>query len=329
MTQGTADMRAGAGRRGTLIRNIAIGSGGARLSASMNVRSRHALLLAGALLNMTCVFGGAARSEELPSYASVRTDVSIQPSARAATDQPRPKGFFQLAGTVNSQLCSQTLEAFNEAGQYRGDDTTRWLLDSPRQIVFGGLTLPSEPGSLPSLEHARTDLNADGTNEHVYRLNSVVKSQLRQRLMIVPEELHRSPWLVARYSAECNRVNPDAGCGSIMTLIEFGITARLRDRLASEWQFTKNDAMRAAIGDDDSRELIYLSRNKLRRNLGDVSAYWSLYQIKSAVVAVAAPAPVLDFAPPELLVFAPSATQSGVLQCVLMPVAWHVTEARE
>jgi hypothetical protein len=39
------------------------------------------------------------------------------------------------------------------------------------------------------------------------------------------------------------------------------------------------------------------------------------------VVIVAAP--ILDFSPPELLVFLPKKDRAGDLQCILMPIAWH------
>ncbi|MET0533335.1 MAG: hypothetical protein ABW171_03840 [Steroidobacter sp.] len=268
-------------------------------------------------------FGQEARP---PTYASIRTDVTVQPGPPPNTDQPRPRDYFQLAGAAQPQLCGEVLEAFNEPGRYDGGDGTRWMLDSPRQIDFASLDPKHPPGTqyvFPDLEYVRVDLDTDGVDEHVYRLNSVLHSQWIQQLMIVPDELQQHPELLTRHADECKRIDPRGGCSSITSMITHALSASVPDKLASEWMFTRQSPWSWATDDEVSRELIYASRNQLRRNVGGgSSANWSLYKIKSGVVAVGAPL-FFDFAPPELLVFIPSRTRPGDLQCVLMPRVWH------
>lgn len=267
---------------------------------------------------------------ELPRYADVRTDVEVKNIEKIEWQSPRPENFYQLAGARDHQLCGKVLAAFNERGQYSGEgDRVRWLLDNSHQVEFQ--RLPSavpyydRPDSalyvFPGLEYARVDIDGDGDDEHVYRLNAVLSSQWHQRLMIVPDELQSHPELLAAPTELCQKGKPREGCDHPTTRIRHAVTARAPDRLPNEWAFTSRNIWSATTRDADSRRLIYRSRNQMQRNIGSASsAYWSLYALDGAVVAVAAP--IHAFAPPELLVFVPDQHVTGSLQCVLMPVAW-------
>jgi hypothetical protein len=273
--------------------------------------------------------GQAAASSEqpakLPTYASVRVETSVKAGPRPATDRPRPENYFQLAGAADKKLCGEVLDAFNQPGGYSGQDGTRWLLDNPRQVPFASLDPKAAPGTqyvFPDLEYARVDVNADGHDEHVYRLNTVLHSMWIQRLMVVPEELQRHPELLASHSERCKKIEPRADCESVSTSIRYAVSARVPEKLANEWMFTKQGVLSWVTGDEASEQLVFASRNQARRNVASASsAYWSLYSLPSGAVAVAAP--ILEFAPPELLVFKPSQHHIGILQCVVMPVEWH------
>jgi len=279
-----------------------------------------------AVLQAACAVAQSVPPAEtpLPTYATVRSDVTVKKSAALSTEAPRPAGFFQLAGAVDQRLCRGVVAALNEGGRYHGGDSTRWLLDSSHQIEFNSLDPKSAAGTqyvFPDLEYTHVDIDADGSEEHVYRLNSVLSSQWSQRLMIVPEELQAHPELLTSHAQRCTQVDPTAGCDTVATKIRYALTARVPDRLANEWQFTRVGILYWTTADVASNSLIFISRNQARRNVGSSSgAYWSLYKIESAVVAVAAP--FEQFAPPELLVFSPSRARNGILQCVVMPVAW-------
>lgn len=287
-----------------------------------------------AMLAVSAVFSAGARGqiaapsdqpEKLPTYASVRVDVSVKAGPPPSKDGPRPANYFQLAGAADKKLCGEVLDAFNQPGSFSGDDGTRWLLDNPRQIPFASLDPQAAPGTqyvFPDLEYARVDVNGDGAGEHVYRLNRVVHSMWIQRLMIVPDELQRHPELLASHVERCKKMEPRADCESARTSIVYAAMAGVPERLANEWMFSKQGALNQVAADEASRRLIYVSRNQARRNVATESdAYWSLYSLPSAVVAVAAP--IFDFAPPELLVFTPDQHRGGVLRCVVMPAAWH------
>lgn len=267
---------------------------------TMKNQLRAAIATLGSLL-----FGSTSLGEDAGTYASVRTEVSVELGQSPATDLPRPANYFQLAGAADPQLCDDVLKAFNEPGRFHGEDTNRWLLDNSRHIDFASLNPQAAPGTqyvFPDLEYARIDVDGDGNDEHVYRSNNVLGSQWVQRLMIVPDQLQQE---------------------SIVSAMR----ARVPDRLANEWMFTKNSVLSWVTSDKASHELIYISRNQLRRNLGDTSStYWALYEVSSRVLAVAAPPP-FSFAPPEFLVFVPSKERNGDLKCVLMPRAWRRPEA--
>jgi hypothetical protein len=263
--------------------------------------------------------------EKLPTYASVRVEVSVKAGPPPSRDRPRPANYFQLAGAADEKLCAEVLDAFNQPGGFSGQDGARWLLDNPRQIPFASLDPKAAPGTqyvFPDLEYARADVNGDGDDEHVYRLNWVVHSMWIQRLMIVPDELQRHPELLTSQVERCKKLEPREDCESASTSIRYAVTAGVPEGLANEWMFSKQGALNQVTRDEASRRLIYVSRNQARRNVATESnAYLSLYSLPSAVVAVAAP--IFEFAPPELLVFTPDEHRIGVLQCVVMPVAWH------
>lgn len=262
---------------------------------------------------------------KLPTYASVRVEVSVKAGPPPSRDRPRPKNYFQLAGAADEKLCGEVLDAFNQPGGFSGQDGARWLLDNPRQIPFASLDPQAAPGTqyfFPDLEYASADINGDGHDEHIYRLNSVVHSMWIQRLMIVPDELQRHPELLASHVERCKKMEPREDCESPSASIRYAAMAGVPEKPANEWMFSKQGALNWVTGDEASRQLIHVSRNGLRRNVAtQSSAYLSLYSLPSAVVAVAAP--IFEFAPPELLVFTPSPQHIGVLQCVVMPVAWH------
>lgn len=263
-----------------------------------------------------------------PTYSDIRQEVEVRPLPQDPRGRPRAPNFFQLAGAGNERLCKEVLNVFNEPGRYAGEeDGARWLLDNSRQIEFRSLRAPSAAeGAAVSvflgLEYVNVDIDADGDDEHVYRLTSVLSSRQHQRLMIVEEQLQSRPELLGNYAKRCTQVDPSADCDSINTKIRYALSARVPDRLAEEWVFTRQSIWNWTTRDAESRRLIFVERNRAGRNVGsDTDAYWSLYQIDGTVLAVAAP--ILDFAPPELLVFAPEPRRAGALQCVLMPVAWH------
>lgn len=269
--------------------------------------------------------GAQEQSAKLPTYASVRVETSVKAGPPPSAERPRPENYFQLAGAADEKLCGEVLDAFNQPGSYIGQDGARWLLDNPRQIPFASLDPKAAPGAqyvFPDLEYARVDVNADGDDEHVYRLNRVVHSMWIQRLMIVPDELQRHPELLASHSQRCKKIAPRADCESARTSIVYAAMAGVPERPENEWMFSKQGALNLVTRDEASRQLIYVSRNQARRNVPTESdAYLSLYSLPSAVVAVAVP--IFDFAPPELLVFVPSQRMVGNLHCILMPKAWH------
>jgi hypothetical protein len=284
------------------------------------------------LLLGSAAFADTADEGTVRTYASVRAVVSVAEGPPPDTNRPRPEGYFQLAGAVFNELCGEVLAAFNEAGRYDGGDGTRWLLDNSHQIDFASLDPKAPPGTqyvFPDLEYVRVDIDADGADEHVYRLNSVLRSQWIQRLMIVPDELQQQSKLLVPYSEECERVDPRADCAATTTAIRYALMAPVPQRLANEWQFTRNSPWMWVTRDDASREQIYVSRNQSKRNIGDdSSANWSLYKVASGVVAVGAPL-FFDFAPPELMVFVPSKRMAGNLRCILMPKVWHEPKVKQ
>ena len=269
---------------------------------------------------------------DIPTYADVRTPVTVQRGPRIAPwNGPRPADFYQLAGAADPELCAKTLAAFNEPGTYRSDDHMQWLLDNSHAVEFrslmsgtaGSKAPSSAPYVFPGLEYASVDLDADGKDEHVYRLNAVLSSQWHQELMIVPDRLQNHPELLGPYGQECTRVYPSDACDSMQSRIRYALTARVPERLPNEWAFTRAGALNRVAEDTVSRRLIFpQSLKRAERNVANASSsYWSLYRIASAVVVVAAPASV--FAAPELMVFAPGRETAGALRCVIMPVAWH------
>jgi len=256
----------------------------------------------GAAVLGSLLFGSASFGDESLNYAAVRVQVSVAAGPPPATDRPRPANYFQLAGAADKRLCDDVLKVFNEPGRFHGGDTKRWWLDNSHHIDFASMSSQAAPGTqyvFPDTEYTHVDLDGDGKDEHIYRLNSMRSDQWMQRLMIVPDELPRDRKLVT-----------DA-------MIAIGPA-----RLANEWMFTRQDVLSWVSEVKTSHDPSYVSPNTLRRNiLGPSSAYWSLYKIGSRVVAVAVPPP-FSFAPPELLVFIPSKERSGDLKCVLMPRAW-------
>jgi hypothetical protein len=96
-----------------------------------------------------------------------------------------------------------------------------------------------------------------------------------------------------------------------------------RDRsLPEEWFVTKNIPVASVIGDKRSQEMITSpkDRNKIIRNVGSYAVFWNFHRMPSGVVMVAIP--LLNNAPPELLVFTP-ARDAVRLQCIIMPVIWR------
>lgn len=277
----------------------------------------------GAVIALVLCCSGAFAEDVVPTYGAIRTEVIVQKLAADPRNKPRSPGFFQLAGAGSPELCAKVLEAFNEPGRYDGSDSARWLLDNSHQIDFRSLNAaPASQYNFPDLEYVSVDIDADGSAEHVYRLNSVLSSRELQRLMIVGVPLQSHPELLSSHAKRCTEVEAAAECGSVNTMIRYALTARVPDRLAEEWAFTKQGIWNWTTSDAASRSSIFVDRRRMRRNIGsDSAAYWSLYRIEGAVVAVAAP--ILDFAPPELAVFAPGKERVGALQCLLMPVAWH------
>lgn len=274
---------------------------------------------------IAAVATAASGESGLPTYASVRAEANVKRGPPPAKDRKRPENFFQLAGAADARLCGDVLKAFNERGRYSGEDGTRWLLDNSHQIDFSSIDSRATPGTqyvFPDVEHASVDVDADGKAEHVYRLNSVLHSLWIQRLMIVSDDLQRQPELLAAQAERCKRIEPRADCDSVHTMIRYAVAARVPERPADEWLFSKQNVLSWVTADEASERLIFIDRNQAKRNLPSQSdAYWSLYALAAGVVAVAAP--LHDFAPPELLVFAPSQQRVGTLQCILMPVAWH------
>ncbi|MBM0107772.1 hypothetical protein JM946_23755 [Steroidobacter sp. S1-65] len=261
------------------------------------------------------------------TYAAIRQEVEVLPLSEDPRVKPRAASFFQLAGAADEQLCNEVLQTFNEPGRYSGDNGARWLLNNSQEIELRSMSAQgAAEGAAVSvflgLDYVNVDIDADGNDEHVYRLTSVLSSQEHQRLMIVGEQLQRRPELLNGQARRCSQIDPSGSCDSINTMIRYALTARTPDRIAGEWAFTRQDIWRSTTADRDSRRLIFIGRNQPKRNIGSATgAYWSLYRIRSRVLAVAAPNQ--DFAPPELMVFAPEQRRNGILQCVLMPVAWH------
>jgi hypothetical protein len=258
-----------------------------------------------------------------PGYGDIRIEVPVKKAARVSTYAPRPANFYQLAGNAGGQACHDSLAVLNRPGTYSGDDAARWLLDSPDQVEFRSLEAGAATYAFPGLEYASVDIDGDGQAEHVYRLNRVLRSQWHQQLMVVPYPLQNHPERLAPYGQECLRIDPSAGCDSTSTRIRFALSARLPDRLSDEWAFTRNDIWSHITDDTASQRLISPHhRNRVERNVGSRNGvYWNLYEKQASAIAVSAP--IHDFATPELLVFAPREKQSGVLLCVIMPVAWH------
>jgi hypothetical protein len=274
----------------------------------------------------------------VPTYADIRSEVVVQrTSNRYFFQEPRPANYFQLAGAADPELCAATLTAFNEPGVVafshasmghfphfeKRHDSVRWLLENSRHVKFESLVPDRESYSFPGLDYASIDLDGDDKPEHLYRRNSVLSSNFIQDLMIVAEPLQdRLELLKNNYEAECRRITPDNTCDAMTTLISYAMKAS-PVRLPDEWDFDRSPISRA-LEDPASSALIQVrvdNRYKRVRNVGGGENYWSAYRIGSRVVVVSAP--ILDFAPPELLVFLPKKDRAGDLKCILMPIAWH------
>ena len=273
------------------------------------------------------------RKPKIMTYAEIRKEVAVKKLTKKPDwDKPRPANFFQLAGSANTDLCEATLAAFNERGekplQYHwlssGVDEVHWLLGNSHEVRFQSL----EPGkplySFTGLEYARVDLDGDGMPEHVYRRNIVLGSYLMQELLIASDPLQERIDLLKKYEAECQRINPRDSCGEKNNQISYAFSASYPEKLSVEWAFTRMGAISHTLQDKASQGLTRVRVDKHyedTRNVGHSNVYWSLYDIESTVVVVSAP--ILDFSPPELFVFLPSKDQPGILQCILMPKAWH------
>lgn len=270
---------------------------------------------------------------EVPTYADIRREVVVQKTSdRYFFQEPRPANYFQLAGAADPELCAATLAAFNEPGAVaflwpfpyveKQHDSVRWLLENSHHVPFESLEPGRESYSFSGMDYASIDLDGDGRPEHLYRRNAVVSSEYIQDLMIVAEPLQdRLELLKNDYAAECRRITPNNNCDAVTTLISYAMNSS-PVRLPDEWGFDRNPVS-TALRDPASRALIYEvrvdNRYKRVRNVDD--GYWSVYRIGARVVIVAAP--ILDFSPPELLVFLPKKDRAGDLQCILMPIAWH------
>ena len=280
----------------------------------------------------------SASGTAVPTYAGIRREVVVhKTSNRYFFQQPRPANYFQLAGAADPELCAATLTAFNEPGGVasshtsigrfphleRFHDNVRWLLENSHHVEFESLEPDRESYSFSGLDYASIDLDGDERPEHLYRRNSILSSNYIQDLMIVAEPLQdRLELLKNNYEAECRRITPDNTCDAMTTLISYAIN-NSPVRLPDEWDFDRSPVSRA-LEDPASRALIQVrvdNRYKQVRNVGGSNDYWSVYRIGSRVVVVSAP--ILDFAPPELLVFLPKKDRAGDLKCVLMPIAWH------
>lgn len=257
-----------------------------------------------------------------PTYGDIRVEVPVRKIPPISTATPRPANFYQLAGNAGGQACHDSLAVLNRAGSYSGDDLARWLLDSPQQVEFRSLEAGGETYTFPGLEYASADLDNDGHVEHVYRLNKIMRSQWHQKLMVVPYPLQNRPERLVPYGEECLRIEPSADCDSTSTRIRYALTAPVPDKLSDEWAFTRNDVWPHILDDTASQRLVFPhDRKRAERNVGSTNGvYWNLYHKYSTVIAVSAP--IHNFATPELLVFAPREKQSGVLMCVIVPVAW-------
>lgn len=279
----------------------------------------------------------SANGTDVLTYADIRREVVVQrTSNRYFFQEPRPANYFQLAGAADPELCAATLAAFNEPGVVtynhssmhfphfeKRHDSVRWLLENSRHVAFESLIRDRESYSFSGLDYASIDIDGDERPEHLYRRNSVLGSNYIQNLMIVAEPLQdRLELLKTNYEAECRRITPDNTCDAMTTLISYAMN-NSPVRLPDEWDFDRSPVSRALL-DPASRALIQVrvdNRYKRVRNVGGSNDYWSAYRIGSRVVVVSAP--ILDFAPPELLVFLPKKDRAGDLQCILMPIAWH------
>jgi hypothetical protein len=252
--------------------------------------------------------------------------VKLDKDFSTGTINPRPKGFFQLAGAHNKKLCAEVLEAFNEPDPRLldgGDDrkdlhfdwTSDWLSNNSRTVPFtelensGPIALWAYP-SRKTFECAMLDIDGDGREEYLYRYIYWRGGSISQEIAIMdhtedaPHCRSDLPWeAVSKY--------------------HHNMTDFPRGRsLPEEWFVTKNDPVGSVTSDKRSREMITSpkDRNEIIRNVWSSSVFWNFYRMPSGVVMVSIP--LHNSAPPELLVFTP-ARDAVRLQCILMPVIWR------
>jgi hypothetical protein len=261
-------------------------------------------------------------------YSKIRRPVRVKldKDFSTGTINPRPKGFFQLAGAHNKKLCAEVLEAFNEPDPRLldgGDDrkdlhfdwTSDWLSNNSRIVPFtevesSALIAPRSYPNRKMFECAMLDIDGDGREEHLYRQTTRLSSHIIQGVAIMdhtadaPPCRSDTPWeAVSKYTA--SMLNPPVR------------------NPPEEWFVTKSHPVDSVTSDKRSKEMITSpkDRNKIIRNVGNLySLFWNFYRTSSGVVMVSIPE--FNNAPPELLVFTP--TRDAVrLQCILMPVIWR------
>jgi hypothetical protein len=240
---------------------------------------------------------------------------------------PRPKNFFQLAGSANDKLCAEVLKAFNEPfNGGRNYSYADWLSDNSRLVRFTPAkdARDAEPwtGVKKALEYAVLDIDGDGRVEYIYRNTRIIHGMAHQDVMIVDYSLYERPFALDSDRESCLKDGWGNQCYTTAGMIQRIIGLA---HLADEWDFTRTKGWYGAMGDRKSRVQIYSRKNRDRmlRNIDLNICYWNLYRMTSGFVMVPVPVQTYINAPPELLVFKPARDKDASrLQCILMPVRW-------
>jgi hypothetical protein len=263
-------------------------------------------------------------------YSEIRRPVRVKldKDFYTGTVNPRPKGFFQLAGAHNKKLCAEVLKAFNEPDPRHLDDgdnrkdmhfdfDSDWLSNNSRIVSFTELENSGAiaPWSLvinrKMFECAMLDIDGDDREEYLYRYTTWLGGRITQDVMIMD------------HTANAPHCRSDLPWEAVSKYHHNMMMLPHERSLPEEWFVTKSFPIESVVSDKRSREMITSPKdcNEIIRNVeGHNSVFWNFHRMPSGVVMVSVPD--RNLAPPELLVFTP-ARDAVRLQCILMPVIWR------
>jgi len=281
-------------------------------------------------------------TEPIIYYGDLRKNIKVGEMQKFPWRQrSRPKGFFQLAGSKNNQLCAEVLAVFNEPGSYVGNDLDRWLTDNSKKVQFHALSDPEKYNNslYQPLEYASVDIDGDGKQEYVYRWGDIDGGwgPLGQDKIIYDNPLHEQKAAMKAAEKEClerwaNRTytNPDASelCKNdlIRNRAEFGGWPhwKLVDSV-NEWnpqitKFIQETKLPLGILGFVENPRDYCDS---LRNVGhEYRSLWDFYRLPSATVLVVKPLYLELPTPPEYLVFF-ATRDTARLQCIIIPRTWY------